>query len=246
MAPIAEANEIILLTPGSGSPDITNAGDYIFRNLASDDYTAKKMAEIAINDGVKEIAIIVENKDYPVTLTKAFKEYFENNEGKVVFEEHIENKEFRTTIAKIKNIEHVYIVTQTADTANTLFKQMKELSYFPKIYASESVICETTLKENADLLEGAKFTTPAFNEKSEVLIRYKEFYGEKETLPPIYLETYYDALFLIVNAMKQPDAREYLYNVEYNGEAGIVKFDKNGDVITKVEAKQVINGIITS
>ena len=32
-APLAESSKVILFSPGSGSPDITNAGDYIFRNF---------------------------------------------------------------------------------------------------------------------------------------------------------------------------------------------------------------------
>jgi len=47
MAPIAERDEVILLAPGASIPSLRDAGDYIFRNWASDDYDGKAMASYA-------------------------------------------------------------------------------------------------------------------------------------------------------------------------------------------------------
>ena len=38
MAPLAEKSKVILLSAGSTNPGITNAGDYIFRNVPSDSF----------------------------------------------------------------------------------------------------------------------------------------------------------------------------------------------------------------
>ena len=45
VAPIAEKNKILLISPASTNPKITNAGDYIFRVIPSDDLRGKVFAE---------------------------------------------------------------------------------------------------------------------------------------------------------------------------------------------------------
>lgn len=263
IAPIAEENKIILFSPGSGSPDITNAGDYIFRNLVSDDYTAKTIAKIAIENNDKKIVMITENTDYPQTLKKAFIDYYTNNGGEIILDETFSanDLDFRTIIAKAKEkkIDVVYIVVQSYKNAGPLLRQMRELDYSPKIYTSESVISAEALdfydQGYKDVLEGAIFTQPRFDETnsktSTLLAKYKDRYGTTEgPIPPIYLATYYDSVFLLGEAINKAgdspeQVKEYFYKVKnWKGAVGIFSFDKNGDAVTDVEAKIISNGKI--
>lgn len=265
MAPIAEENGTILFSPGSGSPDITNAGDYIFRNLASDDYTAKEIAKIAIEKGDKNMAIISENTDYPQTLRKAFKSYYTGSGGEIAFDETYEsnNTDFRTIITKAKSAEvkSVYIVVQSYKTATLLLKQMQELSFRPMIYATESTISSEALSNYddsyRDLLENAIFTQPKFDENNpktaEVLAKFTQRYGTTEgPIPPVYIATYYDSIWLLGEAILKngnspAQVKEYFYGIkDWKGAVGSFSFDSNGDAITDVEAKTVKNGIIVN
>lgn len=263
MTPVAEANKIILFTPGSGSPDITNAGDYIFRNLASDDYTAKEIAKIAIKNEDKRIGTITENLDYPQTLKKAFKNYYTSQGGEIQFDEafNSETSDFRTIIAKAKsqNVTSIYLITQSYKTSALILKQMKEQSFIPKIYTSEATISEEALNYYGSsykgLLEGAIFTQPKFDETNiktaDVLEKFKSKYGTIEgPIPPVYIATYYDSVYLlgeaIENSGNSPDkVKDYFYKIKnWQGAVGNFSFDKNGDAVTDVEAKIVRNGKI--
>ncbi|MCG2691101.1 ABC transporter substrate-binding protein [Candidatus Parcubacteria bacterium] len=265
MVPVAESNKIILFSPGSGSPDITNAGDYIFRNLASDDYTAKEIAKIAIRNNDKEIGLITENLDYPQTLKKAFKDYYTSQGGIIKLDETFNPGEtdFRTIItkAKFQNVNQLYLVAQTYKTTALILKQMKELNYNPKLYTNEVTVSEEALKyydsSYKGLVEGAIFTQPKFDESnpraSDVLAKFKEKYGSNEgPIPPVYIATYYDSVYLLGEAIEKvgdnPDKiKDYFYTVKnWEGAVGKFSFDQNGDAVTDVEAKTVKNGEIVS
>lgn len=77
IAPIAEQAHVVVLSPGSSSPDITNAGDYIFRNYPSDSSQGAILAEVAKGLGLKKIGMLTEQQDYTVGIQKAFKAAFE-------------------------------------------------------------------------------------------------------------------------------------------------------------------------
>lgn len=50
VAPLAERNHILLVSPASTNPKITSAGDFIFRVIPSDDLRGKVFAEYLFND----------------------------------------------------------------------------------------------------------------------------------------------------------------------------------------------------
>jgi len=75
IAPIANEKKIIVLSPASTAPKITEAGDYIFRNVASDIVEGQIMAEYAFNKlQYKKIAILYINNDYGDGLRNSFKQ----------------------------------------------------------------------------------------------------------------------------------------------------------------------------
>lgn len=265
VAPIAEENKIILLSPGSGSPDITDAGDYVFRNFVSDDFTAKALAKIAVKQDDKKMVLITENTDYPQTLKESFIESYTSKGGEVLLDETFteDSLDFRTIITKAKgqNAENVLIVVQSYKNAAQLLKQMKELDYSPKIYTTESVISAEALNfydvGYKDILEGAIFSHPKFDESlpkaSALLAKYKERYGTTEgPIPPLYLATYYDSSFLLGEAIKNTGnnptkIKEYFYTIQgWDGAVGNFSFDENGDAVMDVEVKTVSGGEITT
>lgn len=265
IAPLAEKDHVILFSAGSGSPEITNAGDYIFRNLVSDDFTAKEIANIAVKNGDKKMILISEETDYAEALKKTFAKYYEQQGGSISLNESFSKDatDFRTIITKAKSqdTKNVYLVTQTYKTAGTILKQMKELGLEPKLYTNEAVVGEEALKyydkNYKGILEGAIFTQPIFNEKisktATMLDGYKTKYGSTEgPLPTIYLATHYDVINILGEALEKngdntDKVKAYLYSIKnWDGAVGKFSFDQNGDAITDVEAKTVKNGEITN
>ena len=130
IAPIANREHVVVLSPTSSAPAITKAGDYIFRNCASDIFEGEIMARAAKETlGLTRIAIIYINNDYGVGIKNVFKKEFTVLGGKLVAEEAFPQgaTDFRTQITKVKqfNPEAVYIIGYRE--LGSLLKQAKEL-----------------------------------------------------------------------------------------------------------------------
>ena len=115
IAPIAEKNGVVLISPTSTASEITNAGDYIFRVCVSDKLEGKAMADYIV-DNIKfnKIGVLYINNDYGVGL----KNDFRNGllfKGKGIKSEESYNAgctDFKTIITKlaVSKIDILYIV----------------------------------------------------------------------------------------------------------------------------------------
>ena len=64
VAPLAEADGVILFSGLASNPDIANAGDYIFRTQISDVEVGIGTGNLLWDDGVRTLATITETTDY--------------------------------------------------------------------------------------------------------------------------------------------------------------------------------------
>jgi len=256
-APIAEENKVILFSAGSGSPDITTAGDYIFRNFPSDATSGSKVAEAAVDNKDTKIAILAEQTDYAQAVKNVFKDKFEDLGGKVVVDESYlsESSDYRTQLTKIKNAKPlgIYIVSQTPAKYGLVLKQMAELGVDAPIYTNEFAAAEDILGVYGDEIEGAIFAEPAFDENAqkskELLEKIKDKHGELSgALPPVYFATAYDAVYILVEAIEECGEdtsciKAELYGVSNRlGTAGTLSIDKNGDAEFEYVLKTIKNG----
>ena len=77
MVPIAERNHTVLLSPTSSAPKLAHAGDYFFRNVASDVFEGRVVADAAIDRlGLKRVAVIYVNNDYGAGMVEVFRKRF--------------------------------------------------------------------------------------------------------------------------------------------------------------------------
>ena len=60
IAPLAENDGVIVLSPASTNPDITDAGDYIFRTAISSQRAGADIGKLLWADGVRTIVTISE------------------------------------------------------------------------------------------------------------------------------------------------------------------------------------------
>ena len=90
--PIAVRNKVMLLSPGSTSPEFTKRaqkGDfqgYWARTAPSDTYQAQALAKLASERGIKRVATVVINNDYGVGFEKEFVQAFKKLGGTVTNE----------------------------------------------------------------------------------------------------------------------------------------------------------------
>lgn len=106
VAPIAEKNKVILISPSATSHVITDAGDYIFRTIVSDIYDGTAMAQFAYNKlEYKTVGVFYVDEAGPKGVTQAFIEEFKRLGGAILIEETgtQDGTDFRSQITKIKN-----------------------------------------------------------------------------------------------------------------------------------------------
>lgn len=258
IAPIAEKKHILILSPGASSPKITNAGDYIFRIVASDIYDGRVLAHFAKKD-LKAVSagIVYINNDYGFGINDTFKKEFESLQGSVLATMSFEpnTSDFRTYLLKLKKAKPDLVILIGFKEMGFFMKQMGELGLSFNILT-------TGLFENPDIVkiagrfaEKVYYTMPYFdiNGNDKVVVDFKKYFLElyPGRQPAIEHALGYDTLKVLLNAMtntqgSEEKVKENLYKTKnFPGVAGSLTFDANGDVIKPYGIKQYKNGIFT-
>lgn len=254
VAPIANKDKVIIFTPTASAPQITYAGDYIFRNVMSDLYDGQAMAAYAIKEMRKKTsAIFYINNDFGIGLKNSFKEQFEKMGGKIVLEISFERGEddYRSQITKIKDThpDVVFLVGQ-AEMAEIL-REMKEMGLKLPIVSFSMFEDPDILKVAGDAAEGVVYTYRVFdpNGKNPAIKHFVEGYEKKySTQPDIFAGLSYDATRILALALKKGNfeverVKEAIYGIkDFPGVVGKTSFDKNGDVKKSIGIKKIENG----
>ncbi|MBU4285136.1 ABC transporter substrate-binding protein [Patescibacteria group bacterium] len=253
-APIAEKAKVILFTPMASGADITNAGDYIFRNRESGTLHGEKMAGFVINElGIKKAFIIAVNSENGLSYEAGFTKKFEELKGEIVGAEHYTKGEtdFRTILTKIKNSNSnaIYMAGYVSEMGE-IVKQTKEFGINLPIFASTGI----EAKEFFDLVkpplsDGIIYTYPAFDPNNPAIADYQKQYEKNYGVKSEALAANsYDALKIIALVLKSCGEnticiKEELYKIkDYPGVGGLTTFDQNGDVIKPITFKTIKNG----
>ncbi|MFO0780480.1 MAG: ABC transporter substrate-binding protein [Candidatus Gracilibacteria bacterium] len=242
VAPIAEAAKVVVLSPGSSSPDITNAGQYIFRNYPSDATQGKVLAEGAKEKGFKKVGVLSEQNDYTLGIQRVFDAKFKELGGEVVTSTYLpDDTDFRTSLLKLKSegVDALLVDPQTPAKADLIFKQLEEMKWDVKLMGNDVVAgYQDLISKYAKLVEGmvvAEFTYDKENpEFKKLAAKFKEVAG-KELPYGTYASTCYDAVYILQEALEKSgnDAeaiKTYLAGIkDRKGLGGSLTFDENGD-----------------
>lgn len=239
IAPIAEEAKVIVLSPGSSSPDITTAGDYIFRNYPSDANQGRVLAEEANRRGYGTVAILTEQNDYTLGIQTVFTENFD---GEVVSETYLpDDSDFRTALLKLSEAEPdaLFINPQTPAKADLAFKQVEEMDWDVDLIGNDVVAGFQDLISNyTELVEGMLVAEFAFDRDYPPFIALEETFKERTgtDLPyGTYASTVYDAVFIVrdmleVSTDDTEAMKNYLYGINNRtGLSGSLTMDENGD-----------------
>ena len=254
MAPVAETNHVVVLSPTSSAPSITHAGDYIFRNCASDVFEGKVMADAAYKRlGIRDVAIVYINNDYGVGIVDTFEKAFTALGGKILAEEAFSQGavDFRAQLTKTAALhpDGVYIVGYKE--LGNLLKQAYEMGL-------KTQFMSTVMFEDPDILavagkaaDGVIYSARAYdpNGNNPVVRKFvADFNKRYGGIPDIFAAYAYDAARILVHAMKEGDTtadeiKRALYAIhDFPGVTGTTTFDKNGDVTQPAYLKTVKDG----
>jgi len=250
-APITEAAEIILLSPLSSSPDVTAAGDFVFRDYPSDALKTKAMAAYFAEQGYTKIATIGENTDFCTAFRDALKE--EVGEDALVFDELVEpnTKDFRTLVTRLKDVEFdvFFPNCQGPPVCAAMMQQLRELGIEAPAIGHDVADAQSVIEVGGEAVEGLRtINVPASGKDSNFEVTYVGTYGEPQSNLAFAAHAYDAAnvLFEAIGAVgtEGPAIRDYLYSLEgFDGVVGRFSFDENGDVLgIPYVLKEIQNG----
>jgi len=242
---IAKAAGIVMISPASTSPDLTNAGDHFFRTVPSDALQGEEGAKLVKKLGYQSLAILHVNDDYGVGFNRVLKENFDN----VVISESFEKEatDLRTQLTKIKEKtpDAIYIISNSPAAAGAALKQIKELGIEAQVIGSEGLKDQSVLDAAEGAADGMILT---FLAPSNTIIgkQFKNRYVQEYTEdPPIFAAEAFDAMIALSRALDSEDIGEGLIKamkgVVFEGASGTVDFDENGDVIKPYNVLKVEN-----
>ena len=232
IAPIAQADEKILISPVSTDPRIPRIGNMIFRNWYSNDIEMKKLSEVVSKLGYNRVGILYTINEWGENRKNIFKNNFN---GTVLEEGHEKGaSDLRTQLLKIKNsnVEALILIQYTSDMALTL-KQMKELDIILPIFATTTVEDPNFLQITGNLSNGIIYASPDIAISEDFKKKYISIYHEE---PHQTVATSYDAVNLLYDAFKNVGTdgqkiSKYLIGIKnYSGASGIFSFNSDGDV----------------
>ncbi len=250
-APVAEASQTVMISPASTSPKITDAGDYIFRDIPSDALQGVVGADLVYTSGYRNVALLYINNEYGVGLKDVFKNRFLSVDGEVITEETFEQgaTDFRTQLTKINDAapDAIYLVALPAE-AGLLLKQAAELGMNIPFIGTEGMKDPSVIEVAKEAAEGLVLTTPKPNSDAHnqaFVTNYKQQYGSE---PALFAAEGYDAMQLLALAIKNSDGshqgvKDALYQIKsYLGASGTITINNKGEVEKPYSYFKVENG----
>ena len=255
MAPAANQNKVVLISSASGSPEISKAGEYVFRTCPSDVYEAAICAEY-FNSHYrdKSLAIVHTNNDYGVGLKDAFLRKIVQPEKATVFPFQQGQTDFRTILSRInqQKIEVVYLIGYEEMIA--VFKQATELGLTCQWLGNNQMndpdmVSKFDKSANGTVFPGHQYDLDKIkSSRPDFYEKYMKYSGGVDL--DVFAAYGVDALIAVNKAMLNgaktgEQIKNELYKMkDIQGFTGVFCFDENGDPVKTIELYKIENGEI--
>lgn len=252
-SPLANNDQILQMAIAATSPKYTSENDFTFRVTARAEAEDKELAKV-IFPRYKNVGLLYVNSEFGLGHYGSFKSESEKLKGNIVVEENYlaDDTDFRTQLLKIKskNPEAVFLIS-TAKSAGIILKQAKELGIKTQFFGMRALQSQDLISIAGETANGILYTysfdPQSENQEIKVFVeKYKTKYNE---VPTSYVAEGYDALDLIIKAVKECKEvdttcmKTKLTEIkDYPGILGLLTFDKNGDVYYPYFIKTVKDG----
>jgi len=242
------ANPIVAISPSASSPEITDAGDYIFRICPNDSTHGVQLAEWAYEQlQARRAAILFENDAYGRGLGASFRNGFLDLGGQIVSEdpflEVLPSYEPYLTRIRLRGGVDALLIAGERDGAVNILNTLAILSYRPAVLSGDGIV---GIQASESDLEGVFVSLSYLSDMTSVrndafVAAYHEVYGDEE--PDHRGAGAYDIVHLLARAIQEAGTdrsrvREYLAGIgteteAFEGATGQIAFDSNGDVSSK-------------
>lgn len=256
MAPIAEESQVVLFSTGASNPAISDAGDFIFRNWPSDSLQGDLTAEYAARHGFENLAILYVDNAYGQGLEGELRKHFQELGGAMALtpsETYAEgDDDFHAQLDRIQasGADGLYLAAYTREYP-LILRQLREPGSEIPVIASETFDDPPTIEQAGPAAEGVLFPSPAaFDETTpqghDFAQAFEDEYGEP---PGVTADTGYDAMKIVADALSGgartgAAIKDFLDALgDYEGVAGSVRFDADGDAQKPIRFYRVTDGV---
>lgn len=241
--PIAEASKTILVSPISSSPDVTHAGEYIFRVYPSDALKGAAIASYFEKSAFTKIAMISENTDFCMGIHDSVKSALKKG-ASLVFDETVEpgTKDYRSLLSRLRDMEFdVFLANGQSDsTVAAMVQQMRELGMKQPIVGTDTADSVTLGQIAKEAVEGLRaLSVPSLSKNDPHGGPFAQKFEEKYGVPQVgffFGALSYEATRLVLDTIRTvgtdgPAIRDALSNHSgYNSIVGTMTFDGFGDI----------------
>ena len=234
---------IVQISPSSTNPDYTKQGfKTTYRVVATDAQQGPALANYAAKTlGAKTVAIVDDATAYGKGLADEFEKTAKADGVNVVAREATNDKatDFKAILTKIKGKKPDVIMYGGMDaTGGPFAKQAKELGITSKIVGGDGVCTDKVAELAGDAVTNIICSEAGLAlSKMETGADFEKRYQARFNSPvQIYAPFTYDAVMVIVDAMKRANSTEpaailaEMPKTNYKGVIGNIAFDEKGDM----------------
>lgn len=254
VCPIAEEKKIVLISPTSTSPILSDYKNYVFRTVGSDVHQGSVLSDVV--SGLKpertilykKVAVLYVDNEYGIGLKNEFEKrymeevsrYVEQPASLIVATESFKegDSEFKAMLTKIKEKEpDVIVLIGYVKEGAAIVKQAKEVGLNVTWLGSDGIKSDAFIEHAGINAEGIIATYPISMVSEPVTENFVELYEAKYGSGHIdsFAAYGYDTMMVVGEAIENggysaDGIKDALHKIRYHGVCGMKIFDENGDV----------------
>jgi branched-chain amino acid transport system substrate-binding protein len=255
-APIAQQNQIVMISSASVKPELTMQGDYIFRACFISSTEGEAIAKFAVDHlKAKSAAIILDDKnDYAVVLAGFFAESFKKRGGQIVSEQRYEANATDLT-AQMNAIKtaapDIVFAPGFYTTAPLVASEVKKSGIKSTLIGSDGWDSQNLLNNGGGPFEGVYFANHFWAGSDDSIAKkfiadYRAKYGVE---PDALAATAYDAARMLFDAFKRAKSTDsaavrnaLAQTKDFPGATGKITLDSNRNAQVPVYMLRIEGG----
>ena len=202
---------VVTLSVSASSPDITSmedGTDLVFRAAASDAYQGVALANLALDQGIEDIAVSYANDDYNAAIAAVFADAFTAGGGSITANEAHEPSKasYRAEVATLgATSDNLALFAYYGSGGITLMRNALETAAFETFIGADGMLADTVIEQlGAENLGTTTFTTSTPDESTDAFSAWKAL-ADAAGIPASdpFVGNSYDATFMMALAIQK-------------------------------------------